>query len=147
MYAFTGCMNLKELNLPIVKVDGDYSICSCSGLERVTLSEGQTFVGSQWFTGCESLKSVTLPSTIKEIKGYAFSACNALESIELPNGLDTIGEMAFEACYGLESVFIPKSVTTIGKSPFDGCSTTIYCEAESKPAGWDDDWNKTNCPR
>ena len=146
MYAFTGCMNLKELNLPIVKVDGDYSICSCSGLERVTLSEGQTFVGSQWFNGCESLKSVTLPSTIKEIKGYAFSACNALEGIELPNGLETIGEMAFEACYGLESVFIPKSVTTIGKSPFDGCSATIYCEAESKLAGWDDDWNKTNCP-
>ncbi|MBE7091453.1 MAG: leucine-rich repeat domain-containing protein [Clostridiales bacterium] len=35
------------------------------------------------------------------------------------------------------------AVTNIGKNAFYNCaSLTIYCEAASKPSGWDSDWNK-----
>ena len=38
---------------------------------------------------------------------------------------------------------IPDSVTSIGEYAFKGCSSlTIYCAAEKKPEGWDDNWNK-----
>jgi len=38
-------------------------------------------------------------------------------------------------------------VTSIGKWAFAYCnSLTIYCEAESQPEGWSEDWNYSNCP-
>ena len=47
----------------------------------------------------------------------------------------------------MTSVYIPDSVTTIGESAFYGCSNlTIYCEASSKPSGWDYWWNSSDRP-
>lgn len=47
----------------------------------------------------------------------------------------------------LKSVVIPDGVTSMGRGMFSGCSgLTIYCEAKSKPSGWDVDWNPSECP-
>lgn len=54
---------------------------------------------------------------------------------------------AFNGCSSLASVSIPESVTSIGSGSFSNCtSLTIYCEAESRPKGWDSNWNPHNCP-
>ena len=38
---------------------------------------------------------------------------------------------------------IPNSVTNVDNTAFDGLSSlTIYCEAQSKPAGWGSLWNQ-----
>ena len=38
-------------------------------------------------------------------------------------------------------------MTSIGYRAFAYCdSLTIYCEAVTKPAGWDNDWNPNNRP-
>jgi hypothetical protein len=46
-------------------------------------------------------------------------------------------------CYSLTSVVLGDSVTSIGEFAFSNCNslTTIYCEAESQPSGWDSKWN------
>ncbi len=39
------------------------------------------------------------------------------------------------------------NVTNIGDEAFNYCSNlTIYCEAASKPSGWNEDWNFSSCP-
>lgn len=65
------------------------------------------------------------------------------------NGLPvtSIGVSAFKSCDKLTEVVIPNSVTSIGSEAFSSCySLTIYCEAASKPSGWNSDWNYSNRP-
>ncbi len=89
---------------------------------------------------------VIIPSTIdgKEIVsiGSMFNGNTNITSIEIPSSVTSIGSYAFEGCSSLTSIEIPSSVTSIGYSAFGNCSSLIiYCETESKPSGWDSNWN------
>ena len=58
-----------------------------------------------------------------------------------------IGDFAFSECSALSSIVIPESVTAIGYCAFYACSSlTIFCQAQSKPSGWHEDWNLSHCP-
>ena len=65
-----------------------------------------------------------------------------MSNIQFPEGLLTIESDAFYNC-NLGKVIIPRSVTTMGESVFEraNCTSPIYCRIESKPNGWDSDWN------
>lgn len=89
--------------------------------------------------------SVVLPQTIKEIGNNAFANCENLTSVNLPQGLQRIGNWAFGNSPKLSSVTIPASVTTVEEQAFWITSSgifTIYCEAESQPAGFAQNWAK-----
>ena len=62
--------------------------------------------------------------------------------VTIPDSVTSIDNSAFYGCSGLTYIKIPKSVTDVGWYVFSYCSnlTAIYCEAESKPDGWDEDW-------
>ena len=71
--------------------------------------------------------------------------------IKLPSemfGLSVTGivDRVFYNNTDLASITIPDSVTSIGSYVFSGCSIlTIYCEATSKPSGWNSNWHG-DCP-
>ena len=46
----------------------------------------------------------------------------------------------------LTKVFIPKSVIFPGSRVFSQCpeNLVIYCEAQSKPENWNNEWNHTS---
>ena len=113
----------------------------------VIIPNDVTAIGEFAFCGCKGLTNVTIGDSVTSIGNSAFSRCSGLRSIEIPNSVTTIGNYAFYDCTGLTSVTIGDSVTTIGVEAFYGCtSLTIYCEAKSKPSGWDVYWNSSNCP-
>ena len=86
------------------------------------------------------------------IIGYNGSNTNVVipKSINV-NGEDIIvkeiSNTAFRDNTNITSINIPGSVTTIGNDAFSNCSNlTIYCEASSRPSGWDLYWNITYRP-
>ena len=75
------------------------------------------------------------------IDSYAFNDCSLLKSVVISDGVTSISGSAFYSCSKLTSITIPNSVETISYNAVTNCSkVTIYCEAESKPDGWDEDW-------
>jgi hypothetical protein len=92
-----------------------------------------------------NIKEVRMNNNIIKIGNSAFKWCSYLTKVTLSENLEHIGLNAFSNCHNLEYIFIPKSVKYIGGWAFDKCSKlTIYCEAESQPEGWENNWNSSN---
>lgn len=86
-------------------------------------------------------------SPVVTIVDEAFMNCYNLDKVIIPNSITSIGKFAFYNCSSLDKIIIPNSVTSIGIYAFYHCDNlTIYCEAHSKPDGWDAQWNPSNCP-
>ncbi len=83
------------------------------------INSNTKFIGSSAFANCSSLAKVIIGDNVTKIGGYAFSKCKSLTSITIPNGVATIGNGAFYLCSSLMA---------------------INCKANSKPAGWRDQW-------
>ena len=67
-------------------------------------------------------------------------------NIVVPDVVTKIDENAFSGCSSLTSVTIPETVTSIASGAFSGCSNLMICvKAETKPSGWDSNWNPDNC--
>lgn len=88
------------------------------------------------------LKSIVIPENVQVIEKFAFENCMDLEYVELNEGLKKIERSAFEGIK-IKSIVIPSTVVEIEETIIGFCDEleTIYCRAESKPDGWDDDWN------
>ena len=147
-YAFEYCRCLTIIVIPEgVTSIGNYAFSSCSSLTSIVIPNGVTSIESHAFSSCSSLTSIELPSTLESIGTSAFEDCSSLTSITIPETVTSIGYSAFGNCRRLTSIVIPDSVTSIGGSAFYYCSSlTIYCEATSKPSGWDSDWNYSSRP-
>ena len=151
-YAFSYCESLESVtfgeNSKLESI-GSYAFYDCTSLTSITIPDSVTSIGSYAFSGCTSLESVTFGenSKLESIGSYAFFYCTSLTSITIPDSVTSIGSYAFFYCTSLTSITIPDSVTSIGWGAFYNCtSLTIYCEAKSKPSGWDNNWNSSNRP-
>ena len=141
--AFDGCTSLTGITIPdSVTSIGYYAFRGCTGLTSVTIPNSVTSIGYYAFRGCTGLTSVTIPNSVTSIGYAAFSGCTGLTSVTIPDSVTSIGNYAFSDCTGLTSITIPNSVTSIGGYVFSGwtSSQTIYCQATSKPSGWNSDW-------
>ena len=144
-YAFYENTNITSVVIPnCVTSIGERAFYNCSSLKTVTFKDNSqlTSIGDEAFRSCRSLTSITIPNSVTSIGNSAFSSCRALTSITIPDSVTSIGYAAFENCSSLTSITIPDSVTSIGWYAFSFCSNlTIYCEASSRPSGWNSDWN------
>ena len=143
--AFWTC-GFKEITLPeTVEVIGNRAFCDCDGLESIIIPASVTSIGDNSFRDCTYLKSVKFEGSTK-IGTHAFYQCVQLVNVDLGD-VTEIGRMAFSGCIDLESIVIPATVSKIGEQAFTDCELlTIRCEAESKPSGWHNYWNYSECP-
>ena len=57
----------------------------------------------------------------------------------MPATLTTIEKYAFFGCQKIVKMVLPNTITTVGESAFSYCTQgVLYCEAESRPEGWDE---------
>ena len=134
--------SLKEVVITGGKSIGDFAFYNCDSLASVTLDNSVTSIGSSAFYNCSSLTSIVIPDSVTSIGSSAFYNCSSLTSIVIPDSVTSIGSSAFYNCSSLTSIVIPDSVTSIGERAFNRCdSLTIYCETDSKPSAWANDWD------
>ena len=116
MNAFSGCTNLKKVNIPDLSA---WCKIDFSGSNANPLHNGARF----YVNGVEQT-NLTIPSDIAEIKNCAFFGCTSLTSVTIPDSVNgSIGSSAFEGCSRLTSVTIGNSVTQIKESAFSGCNS------------------------
>ena len=140
--AVAGPLNLDNDGLVDFEIEDGVLINYSGKAEHVVIPAGVTSIGAWAFKECSSLKSIEIPKSVTSI-GYAtFLGCSSLKSIEIPKSITSIGACAFKDCSSLEKIIIPKSVIDMGENAFDGCpdNLVIYCEAESQPEDWAEDW-------
>lgn len=153
-YALFNCESLTDIFIPASVEDiGDDVFRGCTSIESIRVANGNATYHSKGnclietesktlILGCKNSK-IPSDGSVTSIGDYAFDDCTGLTSIVIPDSVTSIGMEAFNDCTGLTSIAIPNNVTSIGMNAFNGCNAlTIYCEATSKPDGWDVYWNR-----
>ncbi len=97
-----------------------YSFAGSWYLEKVTLPEGLTEVGTYGFCYSGAL-TYDMPSTLVYIRKGAFYGNYSLSQLSLPDSLEQIAEYAFYGCILLPTVHIPDNVVQIGRYSFSQC--------------------------
>lgn len=138
--------SIRQLNIPKgVKELKINAFRGCVKIEKVELPDGLEKIGANAFSNCENLRAVNMKTGVKNIAPQAFYGCNNLVELKLPITVENIGPNAFYDCKNLPEIYISKNVINIGNAAFSMCDKLkIYCEAESKPDGWNNNWDGSN---
>ncbi len=109
---FTGCDNIKSIDISQCTSIGDYVFSGCDNLNTVILPENLTEIPVGTFGDCTSLKSIDIPDGVKKLGKDSFWNCVELRNFRLPESLERIEECAL---YGMEIsiLSIPKNVEYI----------------------------------
>lgn len=84
----------------------------CTNLEKVTLPEGLTTLGSAAFAHCTSLTEMTIPNGVTELSA-TFVDCVSLSKLTLPDDLKTMKNGVIEGCNSLETLNLPATLQSI----------------------------------
>ncbi len=158
--AFYGCTSLALIILPAtLQTIQDYAFYNCYSLTSVTLGPSVGTLGEAAFAGCQSLTRFEVSENnsvfvsadgVLYTKNYSellvYPAGKPDATIMINSRTTRIRAYAFLSAKKLKSLSIPSRITFIGYRAFYGAaSLVLYCQSESKPSGWDNEWN-TACP-
>ena len=131
--------------LSVVRID-DKAFSGCNSLKTITIPESICNISSRAFCDCTALWQINYNATKADDLSSEgiFANCGEIGSMEVifEDSVEHIPANLCNGCHNLAKATISSNVKTIGKDSFKGCeSITMYCEAESRPSDWPDDWN------
>lgn len=149
-----------DVNGEITGLD-DYSV-----VRNVVIGENVTSIANDAFVKMTNISSVSGGENLVSIGSSAFEGTafeknayvggalyfnNILVDVNpstkellIAEGTTAISQDAFKDANDLEDVWIPSSVKGLGEKVFHSYSSSnlhIYCQADSKPSDWDENWN------
>ena len=89
------------------------------------------------FKNLTTVKKVHIPNTVTNILD-GFRNCTNLEEVNIPRSVRTLNPFIFEGT-ALKEVYLSNNISFMGANVFPD-NVKIYCEPESKPDGWKDEW-------
>ena len=101
--AFANCHNLEKVQLPNTLRRLEAPFEGCRSLHELVIPPAVQYVALPQTTG---LKKVTLPEGLTFLPAHAFYHCDNLEEITLPRSVESVGESAFEWCTKLRKLTI-----------------------------------------
>lgn len=124
--AFSGCSNLKTINLGKVEHIGAYAFFN-TALKSAQMTSIQT-IDKEAFKNCASLTTVNFGThEVLSIAEEAFQGCTSLRTIRLPQKLTELNTNncygIFSDCTALESIDIPASVRILDLDTFYNCTS------------------------
>ena len=121
--AFSGCTNLKNINLSKLKQIDEFAFDGCEKLDNISLSSAT--IGENAFCDCKGLKSLSLTGCT--LGQYAFSGCTMLQNLTM-SGIVFISKGCFQDCVNLQSISLPASLCYMDENAFNGTELKhIYC--------------------
>ena len=67
---------------------GDYAFSYCINLKEVNIPNSVKSIGDQAFEGCSSLQTVNIPDSVKSIADGTFSYCTNLQTVIIPDSVE-----------------------------------------------------------
>lgn len=138
--------NIKSISMPdTITTINSSAFRGCYNLETIYISSGVKILNSGTFTGLyDSFSGDPKLTTILGCQGVEKICKNTfsntgITSFTIPSSCVEIEENAFNNCRKIKELIIPSSVQTMGESAVPS-GIIIYCESESRPAGWDYHW-------
>ena len=154
---FEGLTNLQTIVIPhTITSIGDYAFKN-SNITSLSLTKNVTDIGVGITNGCKNLTDINISNNyyssqdglLYDISNKAIIASTNKKIINLEKFYGDVNKIAKHAFVGLDTIgiTIPTEITSIDAEAFVNCNNLyIYCLTNSKPAGWDIDWNLNNRP-
>lgn len=102
-----------EVILPkTIKSIGSRAFSGCTNLKHIDLPIELTYIGKFCFVN-SGLVEIALPDTLEIIPYHCFGGCNNLSKVKLGERTKTIEECAFFECDQLKELLLPETVTAI----------------------------------
>ena len=102
--SFSGCLSLKELNLPLLKEIPASAFAFCSNLKSVKLGTELNHIHKRVFYCCSSLSEFLLPDSVEYIDKEAMRYCKSLTFLHIPSNLQKLGFAALANMNSLEYI-------------------------------------------
>lgn len=117
--SFSGCTNLKTIDLPDTVTEIGAFAFKSTGLTSITIPASVETVDDTAFIDNTSLTDATFPAG----KGISFEGCTSLVNVKINNNPTKIDDSMFRKCSSLASIELPDTVTEIGKYAFADCTS------------------------
>lgn len=129
-YVFSGCVNLKNIDLSHMVSIGKEAFKGCVSLTEVDLTglQRSSSCGTYIFADCTSLSKVTFADVPTSLGAGMFSYCTSLAEITLPTTLTSIPARILEGT-AISEIVIPANVTNLGNYSDSESTTAGYCFA------------------
>lgn len=115
--AFSGCKNLKKIDLPDAIEYLGPSCFSQSGLTELAFPNSLKSIPSYCCLNCSELETISIGQQVEKIKKGAFHGCSKIRSVTLPEKLSEIEDWAFTGT-SITTIIFPSEMKFVAKYIF-----------------------------